>query len=135
MRAATCILALLLTSNAAAQETSAFKLPHPQTGESGVWIPVWLQQEFLATEADLESCRKLESELSAQAASLRAANTDLKLAASSLQTASNALEVQLVSARRDARSAEVRADGFLYWALGATGIAIATSVTLALVGL
>jgi hypothetical protein len=107
----------------AQDRTPAFELAHPDTGESGVWTPEWLQKDFLLTEVKLQACRKdttnVEGQLTERTGELsevRAANVDLKVGLESLKQDSAAQRVR-------ADEAEDTSGNRLVWAATSTGAA------------
>jgi hypothetical protein len=125
VRLALILLLLLVASPALAQDkTDPFELPHPTTGEPGVWIPVWLQRIELSRKQELTMCQAQRtlmgetiSEQKAHAASLKAANLEITAANAGLKDHSAALGLQLE---------EARGDNAVYerWAWGSTGAAL-----------
>lgn len=80
------ILLFALTSRA---ETLPEKAVHPETGEEGRWIPVWLAQEHLQDEHALETCRAELGNVLEQLAELRLERDALQQA---VQAQSDALD-------------------------------------------
>lgn len=110
-------------ASSASPKTDPFALPHPQTLEPGVWIPLWLQQEFLKTDAALHTCTEeraaVRLQLTEKALEVRA----VYAASTELQTGLEALKTRAALDRTFAKQADARASRRLYWALGSTGAA------------
>ncbi len=104
--------------------TDPLPMAHPVTGEQGLWIAVWLQQEMLKNEASLQSCTEERSILQQQATELRLSNTEARIASTELERGINALKTQLTVARTDAQDAQGVAQRRLYLTFGAAGAAI-----------
>lgn len=118
-------LLLLVSGTAAAEDskTDPFPLANPVTGEPGVWTPVWLQQEFLKTQASLDSCTETErltglvlSEQKYQLHETNAANGDLQKAVDTLKQKAAFEESLRIKA-------DSKAENRLYWTLGFAGAA------------
>lgn len=134
MRAALVfVLALCFVAPVAAQDrTDPLVLAHPDTGETGVWTPVWLQKQFLLTEAQLGSCLKergnfkLELEQrKLEIHELRESNLDLKVGLDQLK-----LDAAAQHAR--AEEAEDASGARLVWAATSTGAAAVAILLLVL---
>jgi hypothetical protein len=127
------IVLLLVPSLVCAQDrTEAFQLPHPETGEPGVWVPTWLQQEFLLTESTLQSCEK---ERTTYRLELKERQLELKEVYSATLNLQSALEQQKrysAAQRVRADDAEDTSQGRLLWATTSTGAAAVAILLLVL---
>ena len=133
------LLAALLLFNCApafAQDTRTdpIVIPHPVTGESGVWTPTWLQRIHLQTDAELQVCRKTETlrleqleERQLTITALEAANTELQSGVETLKT-----DAALSHQRVDA--AERKARRRLVWGVTSTSAAVVALLVAALIG-
>lgn len=112
---------LCLVPALARAESEPFALPHPTTGEPGVWIPPWVQKIHLDTDAALKTCNLMRDALT-----LRSTETSAELSARSaalfdLQQSIDALNTQLIAEDLRAQEAESAAKGRMIWALTTTG--------------
>jgi hypothetical protein len=110
-------------------ESEPFALPHPTTGEPGVWIPPWVQKIHLDTDLALKTCNlerdALTSKVSENAAELSARSA----AIADLQESVAALNTQLIAEDLRAQEAESTAKNRMIWALTTTGgVVVATLV-------
>lgn len=135
MKTAFLTLLLLTLPTVAAAQSDPFELPHPTTGELGVWIPVWAQKLHLDTDLALRVCSTerevLLSKLSVQDAEL----TERRAAIVDLNESITALNTQLVAESQTAQLAEEASHNRLIWALLATGGVVVTGTILAVVAL
>ena len=122
------VLAFLFTlacpELSAAQETDPFVLAHPTTGEPGVWIPTWLQQDFLLDAAELKSCKAVRDtqifEMTERALELH----ETQSAANDLKESIESLKLELTVARSEEADARGQAARRLYLAIGAGSAAV-----------
>ncbi len=126
LRLALAWVLVLFAAPALAQEvrTDPVLMPHPTTGEPGVWIAVWLQQEMLQNDAALQRCSEERPLLQQQITELRLSSTEARIASTELERSLNALKLQLTVARTDAQDAQGVARRRLYLTFGAAGAAI-----------
>lgn len=128
---------VLIVSTARAQDdkTPPYATPHQTTGEPGVWIPIWLQQEHLQTESGLETCQKQDVETKAALAERTREAEASKKAAAELKVSNASLIISEAAAETRAEDAEDSAETRLVWAWTSTGVAaVAISVVVILLG-
>jgi hypothetical protein len=113
-----------------AQQSEPFVMPHPVTGEQGVWIPPWVQELHLQTDAKLKLCTEsfdadqaLINEKNQEINERVAAVTDLQHALANTQTG-------LAEARTKRQEAETASENRLLWAWVATSVAAVTGIIL-----
>lgn len=122
IRFATIALVLLSALPAAAQgQTDPLVLAHPETGEAGVWIPSWLQKEFLLTEAKLGSCLEKNAVYQLELEQRRLQITELREASVDLTVSVDQLKTHAADLRTRAEEAEGAAQDRLLWAMASTG--------------
>jgi hypothetical protein len=126
------LVALFLSTcvPAYAQQSEPFVMPHPITGEQGVWIPPWVQELHLQTDAKLKLCtasfdadQQLIAEKNEEIVERIAATTNLQHALANTQTA-------LGTAQTRQQEAETASENRLVWALVASGVAAVTGIIL-----
>jgi len=127
------LLLMLPLSAQADDRTDPYATPHVETGEPGVWIPLWLQQVHLQTDAKLQTCvessnkdRQALAERSEEATTASQAAEELREANTSLQRSLEASEAAHAQQQDDA---ETR----LVWAWTSTGAATVAISVLVLV--
>ena len=110
--------------DAGAIKTDPLPLANPTTGEPGVWVPVWFQQEVLKTDAQLKACTEIDRsrvfQLSEQALELH----ETQAATVAFQKSIAALKAQLTFVRLEEQSAAARAQRNLVLAVGSAGAAV-----------
>lgn len=125
-------LGILAPAHVRAQETAPFVLAHPTTGEPGVWVPTWLQQDFLLDAAELKNCEAVREtqvfELTERALELH----ETKEASTELQHSIESLKIELTVTRSEAQDAKGSAERRLYLAIGSTAAAV-VAVTILLI--
>jgi hypothetical protein len=128
---------VLIVSTADAQDvkTPPYRTEHKETGEPGVWIPIWLQQEHLQTEGNLETCEKEGVETKGALDERTREAEASKKAAAELKVSNASLIISEAAAGARADDAEDSAETRLVWAWTSTGVAaVAISVVVILLG-
>jgi len=122
---AVCVLAVLSATPVSAQEakTDPFEMVHPTTGESGVWVPQWLQRIELQRREDLHVCvevKKLTAEVLREklleVESLRAEGAETRAASEKLK---EQLTAEVV--RREKADARASTSNTVAWASASGG--------------
>lgn len=126
------LVALFLSTcvPAYAQESEPFELPHPVTGEPGVWIPPWVQKLHLETDAKLKLCTASFDADQQLIAEKNAEIIERIAAAADLQHGLVHTQAVLADAQAKRNEAENVAENRLVWAWVATGIAAVTGIFL-----
>lgn len=134
MKAITIAVALVaMCPHAAAQDdkTSAFEMAHPETREPGVWIPVWLQQEHLQTDAKLQTCTEESVTKTRQLAEKGAEAAAAVLAATELRDSVEGLEMTVAAQEQALQAEEAASEDRLVWAWTSTAVGVVALSVLA----
>lgn len=114
--------------------TPPYRAPHKETGEPGVWIPIWLQQEHLADAAKLDSCTEAGATTQALLSERGLEADALRQGSEELREANEALLTSLAGSEMAREEAEGAAENRLYWALTSTTVGVvALSILIVLV--
>lgn len=111
-------------------ESNPFELPHPTTGEPGVWIPPWVQRLHLETDAKLQTCLEVSK---AQATMLAEKEAEISSRIAGTEAVRDALrqtQTQLVSEQIRLSAATASSERRFIWAIVATGVALVTGTIL-----
>lgn len=129
----TCVfLSACMTPVYAQAESDPFKLPHPVTGEPGVWIPPWVQKMHLDTEVQLKTCTETITLKDQKLAEKDAEIANRILGTEDIRAALGHTQAQLMAEQARLRAAKSTAESRLLWALVATGGAIIAGTVLTL---
>jgi hypothetical protein len=118
-------LLLISASTVSAQDprTPPYVADHKDTGEPGVWIPNWLQQEHLQDAAALEACADEKAAAVAEAAERGLEANAARKANTELQTSVTGLQKTLSVTSLDLKDEKAASENRLIWAWTSTGIA------------
>lgn len=128
----TILVLLCMTPVYAHAESDPFELPHPVTGEPGVWIPVWAQKIQLETDSKLKLCTDAFDNDQALIAEKNAEISDRVAAATALQDALKHTQEQLAAEHTQLEAAKSSAEARWLWAVVATSVAVVTGTILTL---
>ena len=121
--ALTLLLVSASTVSAQDPQTPPYIANHKDTGEPGVWIPNWLQQQHLQDAAAVDSCADEKAVVTAEAAERGLEANAARKANTELQTSVTALQTTLSVTSLDLKDEKAVSENRLIWAWTSTGIA------------
>jgi len=125
----TLLLCLMVVSHASA--SPPFEMPHPENGDAGVWIPVYIQRYHLQVEHELEVCWTDQRLVLQQRAEALAALEAEKTRSEELGEAYDVVQLALGQEDRHVAGLEVKLQRRTRWALTTT---ITTAILVSLFG-
>jgi len=119
---------LYLIMFAPAQAQAQERMPHPETGEVGVWVPTEVQRGHLLMEAELNTCVGEKTATEAALDKKKQETVDLRAGLEASDQAVEALNITLVATNQELdkeKKQNQKRTRWLWGTSGATVVAVA----------
>lgn len=131
------LLLLFWSLPALAQEskTDPFEMPHPETGETGVWVPQWAQKLELERRVDLRVCTETKAQLAEALDERKLETKSLRAEQDETAAANERLKEQLTveKLRRQREASRAETNKVIAWtSAGGGGVAVLVAILLSI---